>query len=241
MPTACSDADLEDDDAMFEEYASSAASMQLARGGTMQDSSMSSAVVAFLEKRFGSVSHFYTDTTQAKAGINGFDRLESLRRALNALDRGGWERSYHQRVFHESFINAVVRVLFKTDPPGFFSQSYPRILELNTWTSIHQEILISTPRRFGKTISVCLFVAALVFACPRIEISIYSTCEPPPSACEVRAGCAARPHRVPVRADECTASRQAHQLQAAAQLRAIPVHHPRRAQGPADGISQAGP
>ena len=37
--------------------------------------------------------------------------------------------------------------------------------------------MISTPRRFGKTISVCLFVAALLFACPSIEISIYSTCK----------------------------------------------------------------
>jgi len=36
---------------------------------------------------------------------------------------------------------------------------------------------ISTPRRFGKTISVCLFVAALIFACPNVEISIYSTCK----------------------------------------------------------------
>ena len=36
---------------------------------------------------------------------------------------------------------------------------------------------ISTPRRFGKTIAVCLFVAALIFACPNVEISIYSTCE----------------------------------------------------------------
>jgi len=36
---------------------------------------------------------------------------------------------------------------------------------------------ISTPRRFGKTISVCLFVAALMFACPNVEVSIYSTCK----------------------------------------------------------------
>jgi len=120
----------------------------------------------------------------------------------------------------ESFLNSVVRVLFKTDPPGFFERSYPRLLEMNTWQSINQEILcvpslpvcllpcwatrapplsplktppplpfplsnswcvfwrhrISTPRRFGKTIAVCLFVAALIYACPNIEISIYSTC-----------------------------------------------------------------
>jgi hypothetical protein len=71
----------------------------------------------------------------------------------------------------------VVRVLFKTDPAGFFERSYPLLLEKNSWKTINQEILISTPRRFGKTISVCLFVAALLFACPNIEISIYSTCK----------------------------------------------------------------
>ena len=70
----------------------------------------------------------------------------------------------------------MVRVLFKTDPAGFFECSYPSLLEKNSWKGINQEILISTPRRFGKTISVCLFVAALLFACPNIEISIYSTC-----------------------------------------------------------------
>jgi len=41
---------------------------------------------------------------------------------------------------------------------------------------------ISTPQRFDKTISVCLFAAALIFACPNVEISIYSTCECKPCA-----------------------------------------------------------
>ena len=85
------------------------------------------------------------------------------------------ERSYHQRYF-TSFPTPSC-ALFKTDPPGFFSQSYPRLLEMNAWSSINQEILVSTPRRFGKTISVCLFVAALLYACPSLEISIYSTCK----------------------------------------------------------------
>ena len=80
-------------------------------------------------------------------------------------------------ILQEAFLNSIVRILFKTDPPGFFECSYPLLLEKNSWKGIHQEILISTPRRFGKTISVCLFVAALIFACPNIEISIYSTCK----------------------------------------------------------------
>jgi hypothetical protein len=37
--------------------------------------------------------------------------------------------------------------------------------------------LISTPRRFGKTISVSMFCAAMLLACPGVEISIYSTCK----------------------------------------------------------------
>lgn len=38
-------------------------------------------------------------------------------------------------------------------------------------------MLISTPRRFGKTISVSMFAAAMLFAAPTVEISIYSTCK----------------------------------------------------------------
>jgi hypothetical protein len=42
---------------------------------------------------------------------------------------------------------------------------------------LKQEILISTPRRFGKTISVSMFAAALLYSCAGIELSIYSTCK----------------------------------------------------------------
>ena len=55
----------------------------------------------------------------------------------------------------ESFLNSVVRVLFKTDPPGFFERSYPRLLEMNTWQSINQEILyVDFPDLFACGASV---------------------------------------------------------------------------------------
>lgn len=146
------------------------------------DDARGSVASKYVRRRFGSLDAFFasggaSSGERAAPPRDGFVRLGKLRDALAALDRGGWERSYHQRVFHESFLNAVVRILFKTDPPGHFTQSYPRLLELNGWSSISQEILVSTPRRFGKTIAVCLFVAALLYACPSIEISIYSTCK----------------------------------------------------------------
>ena len=43
--------------------------------------------------------------------------------------------------------------------------------------STPQEILVSTPRRFGKTISVSMFAAAMIFSAPTMELSIYSTCK----------------------------------------------------------------
>ena len=108
---------------------------------------------------------------------DGFAHMQRLREALNALDRCGWKRSFHQRQFHEDYLRACARVFFKTEPPGSFERAHKRILEINGWDSLQQEVLISTPRRFGKTISISLFCAALMFACPSCEFSIYSTCK----------------------------------------------------------------
>lgn len=82
-----------------------------------------------------------------------------------------------QRRFHDAFIGASCRAFFKLDPPGSFERAYQRLLEVNNWDTLAQEILISTPRRFGKTISVSLWSAAMLYSCAGVEISIYSTCK----------------------------------------------------------------
>ena len=33
--------------------------------------------------------------------MNGITRVNECRKALEALDRRGWDRSFHQRLFHE--------------------------------------------------------------------------------------------------------------------------------------------
>jgi hypothetical protein len=60
---------------------------------------------------------------------------------------------------------------------GQFSRDHQQVLQLNGWDHLAQEILISTPRRFGKTISVSMFAAALLFSAAAVEVSIYSTCK----------------------------------------------------------------
>ena len=63
------------------------------------------------------------------------------------------------------------------EPPGQFARDHRQVLLHNSWDHLAQEVLISTPRRFGKTISVSMFAAAMVFAAPKVELSIYSTCK----------------------------------------------------------------
>ena len=113
---------------------------------------------------------------QVVGTMSAFERIDMCRKGLEALDRQGWNRSYHQRQFHEQFIRACARIFYKTEAPGTFQRDHQRLLQVNGWNNLSQEILISTPRRFGKTISVSLFAAAILYSAPRVELSIYSTC-----------------------------------------------------------------
>ena len=113
----------------------------------------------------------------SKGGQDGFKRMQACRRALDAIDRQGWQRSFHQRMFHDWFIRACARIFWKTEPHGTFAKDHQRVLEINGWDHLSQEALVSTPRRFGKTISVSMFAAAMLYSCPNLEMSIYSTCK----------------------------------------------------------------
>jgi len=103
--------------------------------------------------------------------------MQLCRKYLAKLDTLGWNRSYHQRLFHDDFLKACTRSFWKLEPVGQFARDHQKVLRVNSWDHIAQEILISTPRRFGKTISVSMFCAAMLLSCPGVEISIYSTCK----------------------------------------------------------------
>jgi len=136
------------------------------------------ARTAIMHHMGGSSSSQQSDAvTTTATGLNGLKRIQLCRGALNALDRRGWDRSFHQRLFHEEYLKSCARIFFKRDGPGAFACNHNRVLEINGWDSTPQEILVSTPRRFGKTISVSMFAAAMIFAAPNMELSIYSTCK----------------------------------------------------------------
>lgn len=89
------------DDAFFSEYVTNSCAAVQHDEDNEAHSGMTKTARDFLKKRFGTIARFYSGITSAdSADINGFSRINTLRKALAALDRGGWERSYHQRIFH---------------------------------------------------------------------------------------------------------------------------------------------
>ena len=110
-----------------------------------------------------------TDPSRAGASL-GTDRVLALR---DVLENGYlWTRSNTQRRFHDAFLNACVRYLYSHDsvPPDYRS-----IMDTNNWTDIRQQCLCMTPRRFGKTVAVGMFVGAMALVVPGCEQAIFST------------------------------------------------------------------
>ena len=98
------------------------------------------------ERVMSAMEHF-CKRRRVRVSMSAFDRINQCRRGLEALDRQGWQRSYHQRQFHEQFIRACARIFYKSEPPGTFQRDHQRLLQANGWKNLSQEILISTPRR----------------------------------------------------------------------------------------------
>ena len=99
--------------------------------------------------------------------------LINLRKALCFFDSIGYQRSAHQRKFHESFIAACIRHIYQDD----FADNFVKILEENGWEEARQEVMICCPRRFGKTFATGMYVAAYLYVMPNtVRISFGHTC-----------------------------------------------------------------
>ncbi len=99
---------------------------------------------------------------------HGDQRIMDIRRTLNEL---GFERSKMQRQFHESFLQATCLHLYSDDP----DVDMEKIMRTNGWSDLRQSVLCLTPRRFGKTTAVAMFLAAYCICVPNSEQSVFST------------------------------------------------------------------
>lgn len=116
-------------------------------------------------------THYEAVTNQVKVKQKNYGdiRLASIRKFLDHVK--GYDRSEMQKRFHESFLQAVALHLYKDDP----EVDMDKICSMNEWPNLKQQVLCLTPRRFGKTTAVAMFVAAYFLSVEKAQLCIFST------------------------------------------------------------------
>lgn len=108
--------------------------------------------------------------TTARDGVPGDKYLRDLELCLTQFE--GFTRSPSQIDFHKAFIDANLPHIYGVSD---FERYRERILRERGIASMQYEILICTPRRWGKTTSVAMFIAASLYCVPNTWISCFST------------------------------------------------------------------
>lgn len=118
------------------------------------------------------IHEYYLESSSRRwvTHCSGDERLAAMRHALRRLDGLGYMRSNHQRDFHELFIGACLPQFYGDD----LDRCLIRILEENGLDAIHSEVMVVTPRRWGKTMAVALFLAAYLYTQPDGDVCVYS-------------------------------------------------------------------
>lgn len=98
----------------------------------------------------------------------GDHRLSAIRKMLNNM---GVVRSHFQNLFHNYFIRATLEIIYGDE----WTSCMERVLADLDIKCVRPEVCIMTARRFGKTVSVALYVLAMLLVCPGIKICIFST------------------------------------------------------------------
>lgn len=109
------------------------------------------------------------DPTQRQTRlITGRHRYNAARRALGSY---GINSSAMQKLFFNNMFGACAQLIFKDD---LSTERDDFMLELGL-TRLQPQFMAITPRRFGKTYSVAMFVVAMAYAVEGLEQAIFST------------------------------------------------------------------
>jgi hypothetical protein len=94
-----------------------------------------------------------------------------LAEMFRLLDSFGLQRSKVQKQLHLGMTGAVLQRIFHLESDAEMKVA----MTLHRIKSDKQQFMAITPRRFGKTTAVAMFVAALALAVPGITVAIFST------------------------------------------------------------------
>lgn len=113
----------------------------------------------------------YYQTEKEKVENNGMKRLHRLLDLLSRCDQIGLCRSHQQRQMHMEFIASSLKKILKED----YTHDITKVCQRYNFRDLRQDIVILTPRRFGKTTGVAIYVSCYILSQPGCCVSIYST------------------------------------------------------------------
>lgn len=120
------------------------------------------------QQRIHTRAHLSCDLLRDQRMSRGDQLLDAIRKTLNNL---GYTRSQFQQLFHEHFMMAILPLLYGIE----WSANCERVFREFGIDRIRPEVLVQTPRRFGKTMSIALFCTAVLLNVPDLRICIFST------------------------------------------------------------------
>lgn len=117
------------------------------------------------------IQQYISSSVQKKVYV-GDKRMAHLKWLLDYIPKcNGWERSSTQKLFHRNFLQACCMNIYRDDP----NIDMKAIMKRNRFENLRQQVLCLTPRRFGKTTSVAMYLAAYAIAIPGSKQCVYST------------------------------------------------------------------
>lgn len=119
----------------------------------------------------GDVSSFRMSESKSRIATAGDRTLSALFAKLEEIDGLSFPRSHHQIKFHDCFVRACLRIIYGVD----YERCEQQLKNEFDVDEFRTEVMIVTPRRFGKTFSVAQYCAAFATSVLGKEVAIFST------------------------------------------------------------------
>lgn len=118
-------------------------------------------------KHFKKAEEIIFDPLRNKRVSSGDEKLKNI---MKSLDSFGIDRTQQQRLFHKWFLRACLPHIYGDE----WKADSSRILASHGLTSLRAEVFVATPRRFGKTWAVAMFLSALCLNITGKSIAVFS-------------------------------------------------------------------
>ena len=98
------------------------------------------------------------------------DAIRAAMYRIDTYDGGKYQRSYRQVLGTESILASLAAFIYG----DCFAANELIIKKRNGWKTLHNGLILSAPRRIGKTIMCAILFSALIVACLNIDITCIS-------------------------------------------------------------------